>query len=221
MKVLDKNHFRVISSQIDVALRFYGNSSLGYNSILTPTDSITSISMVFNPSESTGLMLNSSAGGENQESMSLQLNDGTISFITEVGGEDFIATATGVIQQDTWYQLFATRYGTSCEGEVSFSKETPSFSEKVQLVGCLFHLCKEALHTQSPLPPPPPPAHPPLMVHCTWEGLPVLRGTQAAWIGSSLTILLFLSSCLIWWRVTPCNYVDQGRFSRGTREILY
>lgn len=107
--------------QIDVALRFYGNSSLGYNSILTPTDSVTSISMVFNPSETTGLMLNSSAGGENRESLSLQLNDGSISFTTEVGGADFIATATGVIEQDTWYQLFATRLVYQvCEREVSW-----------------------------------------------------------------------------------------------------
>lgn len=66
--------------------------------------------MVFNPSETTGVMLNSSAGGENGESLALQLDDGSISFVTEVGGEDFIATATGVIEQDTWYQLFATRY---------------------------------------------------------------------------------------------------------------
>lgn len=96
--------------QIDVALRFYGNSSLGYNySILTPTDSVMSISMVFNPSETTGLMLDSSAGGENRDSMTLQLTNGSVSFTTKVGGEE-LATTTGVIQQDTWYQLFATRY---------------------------------------------------------------------------------------------------------------
>lgn len=98
-----------------MALRFYGNSSLGYDTILSPTDSATRISLVFNPSETTGLMLYSSAGGEGQHSLSLQLDSGSIGFSTEVGGAEgveTVATATGVIQEDTWYQLFATRYCT-------------------------------------------------------------------------------------------------------------
>ena len=100
--------------QIDVALRFYGNSSLGYNSaITTPPDSATRISLVFNPSETTGLMLHSSAGGEGRHSLSLSLNNGSVALTTDMGGADgveHVATASGVIREDTWYQLFATRY---------------------------------------------------------------------------------------------------------------
>ena len=99
--------------QIDVALRFYGNSSLGYDAVTTASDSATRISLVFNPSQTTGLMLYSSAGGVGQQSLSLQLSDGSVGFSTEVGGDkgvEHVVTATSAVQEDTWYQLFATRY---------------------------------------------------------------------------------------------------------------
>ena len=95
-----------------MALRFYGNSSLGYdNTGLIADDSATRISLVFNPSETTGLMLHSSAGGDGQ--LALSLENGSVVFETEVGGVEgveHVSTEPGVIQKDTWYQLYATRY---------------------------------------------------------------------------------------------------------------
>ena len=97
-----------------MALHFHGNSSLGYNNVgLTPSEPATHISMVFNPSETTGLMLHSSPGGDGQYSVTLRLQNGSLAFATKLGGAEeveLVSTATGVIHEDTWYQLFATRY---------------------------------------------------------------------------------------------------------------
>lgn len=97
-----------------MALRFHGNSSLGYNNAgLTPSDPATRISMVFNPSETTGLMLHSSpGGGDGQHSLTLSLQNGSLALATRLGEAEeveLVSTATGAIQKDTWYQLFATR----------------------------------------------------------------------------------------------------------------
>jgi hypothetical protein len=108
---------------IDVALRFHGNSSLGYNNVgLTPSDPATRISMVFNPSETTGLMLHSSSGGDGQHSLTLSLQNGSLAFATELGGAkevELVSTATRVIREGTWYQLFATKEGGGIQLSVS------------------------------------------------------------------------------------------------------
>ena len=100
--------------QIDVALRFYGNSSLGYKSPITPSDTATRMSLVFNPSNTTGLMLHSTPNGEGQGSLSVYLKDGSVGLGSiQLHGnesqENNVNTSTGVVQEDTWYQLFATQ----------------------------------------------------------------------------------------------------------------
>lgn len=101
-----------------MALRFHGNTSYAYNNTgLTSSTSATHISLVFNPSETTGLMLHSTTDDENQQTFSIQLENGSVSFTTEMGGVERVveqvATPTGMIQENTWYQLFATRYEKS------------------------------------------------------------------------------------------------------------
>lgn len=68
---------------------------------------------MFNPSHTTGLMLYSSAENEEQQSVSLHLNNGSVYFGSDVGGADgaeFVSTPPGVVQDDMWYQLYATRW---------------------------------------------------------------------------------------------------------------
>ena len=73
--------------------------------------------MVFNPSETTGLMLHSPAGEEGRHALSLSLQNGSVAFAAKVGGAgvtEVVSTATGVIRGDTWYHLFATRSVCVC-----------------------------------------------------------------------------------------------------------
>ena len=73
--------------------------------------------MVLNPSETTtGLLLHSST--EEEHSITLSLHNGSLTFATELDGADgveLVSTATGVLAEDTWYQLFATRCVRICE----------------------------------------------------------------------------------------------------------
>ena len=63
-------------------------------------------------------MLHSLTGSDEQSSLTLSLQNGSLAFATEVGGAEgveLVSTATGVIQEDTWYQLFATRCVCVCK----------------------------------------------------------------------------------------------------------
>lgn len=93
-----------LSSQIDVALRFYGNSSLSYFIPAVTDEESTSISLVFRPEETDGLMLYTEAG------LGLQLTNGSVQFEFDLGsGATVVSTPDGLVQPDEWYQLFATR----------------------------------------------------------------------------------------------------------------
>ena len=74
-------------------------------------------------------MLHSSPGGEGQESITLRLDNGSVALETEVDGDEgveHISTATGLIQTDTWYQLFATRYRDNCHWKFIHLSPPPS-----------------------------------------------------------------------------------------------
>ena len=139
--------------QIDVALRFHGNSSLGYNNVgLTPSDPATRISMVFNPSETTGLMLHSSSGGDGQHSLTLSLQNGSLAFATELGGTkevELVSTATRVIREGTWYQLFATKYAYT----IIFENSVMSFHFSCPGKGAAFNC--QSRHSKGVWPTPP------------------------------------------------------------------
>lgn len=121
--------------QIDVALRFYGNSSLSYPvpAQASTLSNFTSVSLVFRPSQvdygtllhatSTGGMDSLSIGeseismGESEMEMelgesivSLKLYNGSVQFEYSSSEMGVLATEEGVLQEEEWYQVFATRY---------------------------------------------------------------------------------------------------------------
>ena len=93
--------------QIDVALRFYGNSSLRYQLPAAGASSESlSVSLVFRPAD-TGLgLLLATLPGEGLLGVALQLSNGSV----EADYDDVtIASPVGSLAEEEWYQLYATR----------------------------------------------------------------------------------------------------------------
>ncbi len=94
-------------SQIDVALRFYGNSTAGYP--LPSTSLPSSLSLAFLPSIASGQMVH--AGTSDGGTLALQLSNGSVVFEFDLGdGPAHLSTPVGVVSPDQWYQIYATRY---------------------------------------------------------------------------------------------------------------
>ena len=94
-----------------MALRFYGNSSLGYRVPVQATDDSTTISLIFQPSDaSSGVMLHTTSEGGG-ESLGLRLSNGSVQF--EFYDGRLLSSPSGLVQQDLWYQLYATRSAVS------------------------------------------------------------------------------------------------------------
>lgn len=96
--------------QIDVALRFYGNATLGYelpgSSPLTGDSAL--LSLYFRPSDvTTGLMLHSEETGG--RGLGVGLNNASVVFQFDMGMGPTVLSSPAVIQQEQWYQIYATR----------------------------------------------------------------------------------------------------------------
>ena len=77
-------------------------------------DDSASISLVFQPSDvAGGVMLHTSTTGGG--ALGLQLFNGSVQFDYDLEGSESISSPNGSVQEDNWYQLYATRSATcSC-----------------------------------------------------------------------------------------------------------
>ena len=72
------------------------------------TDDSVSISLVFQPSDvASGVMLHTSPVGGG--ALGLQLFNGSVQFDYDLVGGGSVNSPSGLIQEDSWYQLYATR----------------------------------------------------------------------------------------------------------------
>lgn len=92
--------------QIDVALQFYGNSSLSYSLPSGPATTLESVSMVIKPEQVTAGVLLSSRQGGNESIIILEIINGSLLFKCD---PDSIMVGDGVIKEYMWYKIFATR----------------------------------------------------------------------------------------------------------------
>lgn len=95
--------------QIDLALRFYGNTSSSYSipTNATTTSNLTSISLVFRPDNvSSGVML---AIEEEQSNtgVSLEVNNGSV-LLQYAGSSYDHSLSVSSIREGQWYQLYAS-----------------------------------------------------------------------------------------------------------------
>ena len=89
------------SSQIDIALRFTGNTSSSYP-INLPSNEGSHVSLYFHGDVSSGTLLSTEGG------VSLSVNNGNLEWMDG----DTLVTTTDYIKlfDDVWYQVYASRY---------------------------------------------------------------------------------------------------------------
>ena len=98
--------------QIELALRFYGNSSNSFSIPVEATSSpshSTTISMLFRPEEvSSGLMLATDVGmNQTNEGVALRVRDGSVHFEYRSSSE-VVSLNVSSIREEQWYHLYAS-----------------------------------------------------------------------------------------------------------------
>ena len=92
--------------QIDLALQFFGNSSLSYP-IPSISDGLESISIAVKPTQTNGGVILSSSPENQNEFGVLEVVNGSLQFRCD---QERVVLEGESLENDEWYQIYVTRY---------------------------------------------------------------------------------------------------------------